>query len=76
LTFCGFNVLDPNYRGSTGFGLEFQEKIKEGGWGGREQEDIKSGIEALIEQGNAAPVCGMTDLVIYVSAILNIEPSP
>jgi len=54
-TFCGFNVLDPNYRGSTGFGLKFQEKIKEDGWGGREQEDIKAGIEALIEQGIAEP---------------------
>ncbi len=94
--YCGFNVLDPNYRGSTGFGLAFQEKIKEDGWGGREQEDIKTGIEALIEQGiaepgkvgvtgtsyggysswcqitryspvpvaAAAPVCGMTDLVV------------
>ena len=92
----GFNVLVPNYRGSTGFGLDFQEKIKEDGWGGREQEDIKSGIEALIRDGiaapgrvgvtgtsyggysawwqithssphlvaAAAPVCGMTDLVV------------
>ena len=91
-----FNVLVPNYRGSTGFGLSFQEKIKEDGWGGREQEDIKTGIEALIRNGiaapgrvgvtgtsyggysawwqithhpphlvaAAAPVCGMTDLVV------------
>src|SRR5918998_1987413 len=43
----GFHVLTPNYRGSTGFGLPFQESIKEDGWGGREQEDIKTGIEAL-----------------------------
>jgi dipeptidyl aminopeptidase/acylaminoacyl peptidase len=92
----GFNVLAPNYRGSTGFGLEFQESIKKAGWGGREQEDIRCGIEALIEAGvaqpgrvgvtgtsyggysawwaithfepdlvaAAAPVCGMTDLVV------------
>ena len=92
----GFNVLAPNYRGSTGFGLPFQESIKEDGWGGREQEDIKTGIEALIDAGvaqpgrvgvtgtsyggysawwaithfptdlvaAAAPVCGMTDLVV------------
>jgi dipeptidyl aminopeptidase/acylaminoacyl peptidase len=44
----GFNVLDPNYRGSTGFGLDFQEAIKVDGWGGLEQLDIKTGIEALI----------------------------
>ncbi len=51
----GFNVLDPNYRGSTGFGLRFQEAIKEDGWGGREQEDIRTGIEALIAAGVAEP---------------------
>lgn len=92
----GFNVLDPNYRGSTGFGSAFQEAIKEDGWGGREQEDIRTGIEALIAVGiaqpgkvgitgtsyggysswcaitryprtliaAAAPICGMTDLVV------------
>jgi dienelactone hydrolase len=49
----GFNVLDPNYRGSTGFGLTFRDKIKEDGWGGMEQVDIRRGIEALIEQGIA-----------------------
>lgn len=91
-----FNVLDVNYRGSTGFNLEFQEAIKEDGWGGREQEDISSGAQALIQAGiaeagrvgvtgtsyggysawcqithtepeviaAAAPVCGMTDLVV------------
>ena len=51
----GFDVLAPNYRGSTGFGLMFQESIKEDGWGGREQEDVRTGIEALIEAGIARP---------------------
>lgn len=92
----GFNVLEPNYRGSTGFGLEFQEAIKEQGWGAIEQDDIRTGIEALIAAGiaehgkvgvtgtsyggysswcaitrypadlvaAAAPICGMTDLVV------------
>jgi dipeptidyl aminopeptidase/acylaminoacyl peptidase len=53
LVSCGFDVLAPNYRGSTGFGLPFQESIKEDGWGGREQEDIRCGIEALIKAGIA-----------------------
>jgi len=53
LTSQGFNVLDPNYRGSTGFGLEFQEAIKKDGWGASEQEDIKTGIESLINTGIA-----------------------
>ncbi|MGI8587351.1 MAG: S9 family peptidase [Chloroflexia bacterium] len=51
----GFNVLDPNYRGSTGFSLEYQDAIKQDGWGGREQDDIRAGIEALIAEGIAAP---------------------
>jgi dipeptidyl aminopeptidase/acylaminoacyl peptidase len=51
----GFNVMTPNYRGSTGFGLTFQDSIKIDGWGGREQEDIRRGIEALIEAGVAKP---------------------
>ena len=51
----GFNVLDPNYRGSTGFSLAYREAIKEDGWGGREQEDIRAGIEALIAAGIAEP---------------------
>jgi dipeptidyl aminopeptidase/acylaminoacyl peptidase len=49
----GLDVLAPNYRGSTGFGLAFQESIKEDGWGGREQEDVRTGIEALVQSGLA-----------------------
>lgn len=92
----GFHVLDPNYRGSTGFGRAFRQAIKADGWGGLEQEDIRTGIEALIAAGiarqgrvgitgtsyggysawwaithfppelvaAAAPICGMTDLVV------------
>ncbi len=92
----GFAVLDPNYRGSTGFSLAYREAIRSCGWGGLEQDDIRSGIDALIEAGiaepgkvgvtgtsyggysswcqitrfgpelvaAAAPICGMTDLVV------------
>jgi len=49
----GFNVLDPNYRGSSGFGLSYQEAIKEAGWGGKEQDDIIEGIKSLIKDGIA-----------------------
>jgi dipeptidyl aminopeptidase/acylaminoacyl peptidase len=51
----GFIVFDPNYRGSTGYGLPFQKAILADGWGGREQEDIRTGIEALIQAGVAQP---------------------
>jgi dipeptidyl aminopeptidase/acylaminoacyl peptidase len=49
----GFNVLAPNYRGSTGYGLEFEDLIRVNGWGSDEQEDIWAGAEALIKQGIA-----------------------
>jgi dipeptidyl aminopeptidase/acylaminoacyl peptidase len=93
---AGYNVLDPNYRGSTGYGIAFREAIRVQGWGGAEQEDIRAGIQALIDAGiaeagkvgmtgtsyggystwhaithvppdlvvAAAPICGMTDLVV------------
>lgn len=103
----GYVVLDPNYRGSTGFNLEFQESIKKDGWGGLEQEDIRTGIESLIKLGiampgkigitgtsyggystwwaithfpidiisAAAPICGMTDLVVdYESTRPDLRP--
>lgn len=49
----GFNVLDPNYRGSTGYGVEFEDLIRVNGWGSDEQEDIWSAVKALIERGIA-----------------------
>lgn len=55
LTRAGFHVLQPNYRGSTGLGLAYQESIKADGWGGREQEDIRTGILALMNAGLARP---------------------
>jgi len=35
----GYSVLAPNYRGSTGRGREFRNRIRED-WGGMEQEDV------------------------------------
>ncbi|MHA2398553.1 MAG: alpha/beta hydrolase family protein [Promethearchaeota archaeon] len=49
----GFTVFDPNYRGSTGYGVEFEDLIREKGWGEDEQKDIWDGIEALIKQRTA-----------------------
>jgi dipeptidyl aminopeptidase/acylaminoacyl peptidase len=104
---AGFSVLDPNYRGSTGFGLAFREAIRKTGWGGLEQDDIRTGIETMIERGiaqpgkigitgtsyggysswcaitryprelvaAAAPICGMTDLVVdYETTRPDIRP--
>jgi len=52
---AGFTVLVPNYRGSTGFSLRYQEAIRDTGWGGLEQEDIRTGIEMLLKRGFATP---------------------
>ncbi len=52
---CGFNVLDPNYRGSTGFSVTFRDSILKNGWGTDEQVDIRAGIEALFAAGIAEP---------------------
>jgi dipeptidyl aminopeptidase/acylaminoacyl peptidase len=51
LVAAGFTVLDPNYRGSTGYGHAFREAIKHDGWGGREQDDIRTGLESLVAAG-------------------------
>jgi dipeptidyl aminopeptidase/acylaminoacyl peptidase len=55
LAHAGFDVLQPNYRGSTGFGFAYREAIKRTFWGGLEQDDIRSGIEHLIAKGIARP---------------------
>ncbi len=47
----GFNVLAPNYRGSTGYGVEFEDLIRVSGWGSDEQEDIWAGVKLLIDRG-------------------------
>lgn len=52
----GYAVLDPNYRGSTGFGYAHREAVKEDGWGGREQADIRAGLEAALAAGVPGPV--------------------
>ena len=49
----GFNVLAPNYRGSTGYGVEFEDLIRVNGWESDEQEDIWASVKALIERGIA-----------------------
>ncbi len=53
----GWAVLDPNYRGSTGFGRAWREAIKEQGWGAEEQADLRAGIEAVLALGIPPRVC-------------------
>ena len=51
----GYSVLQPNFRGSAGFG-EAWEKAGHGEWGiGVMQHDVTDGVTALIEDGIADP---------------------
>lgn len=50
----GFATFMPNYRGSTGWGIEFAE-ANLGDMGGKDFGDIMAGVDALIERGIADP---------------------
>ncbi|MEM8634802.1 MAG: alpha/beta fold hydrolase [Pseudomonadota bacterium] len=50
----GYLVLQPNFRGSDGFGTDFVE-AGYGEWGGAMQQDITDGVEALIASGRVDP---------------------
>ncbi len=50
----GYNVLQPNFRGSTGYGILF-ERRGFGEWGEGMQQDLEDGVLWLIERGIADP---------------------
>jgi dipeptidyl aminopeptidase/acylaminoacyl peptidase len=50
----GYVVLQPQFRGSTGFGAKFME-AGFGQWGLGMQDDITAGVEAMIQRGIADP---------------------
>lgn len=50
----GFAVFYPNYRGSTGRGVEFSE-LSQGDPGGREFDDVIDGLDYLISTGLVDP---------------------
>ncbi|MBI2907358.1 MAG: S9 family peptidase [Chloroflexi bacterium] len=50
----GYAVLQPNIRGSNGYGAAFRKaNIKD--WGGMDFQDLMSGVDSLIAQGTADP---------------------
>jgi dipeptidyl aminopeptidase/acylaminoacyl peptidase len=50
----GYAVLQPNFRGSTGFGKKFLD-AGNGEWGQKMQDDITWGVKHLVAQGIADP---------------------
>lgn len=54
----GYAVIQPNYRGSTGYGLAF-EKLGQGQWGLKMQDDLVDAVAWAAKQGfaDAKRVC-------------------
>lgn len=50
----GYATLQPNYRGSTGYGQRFRG-LNRGDISGRDWVDVNSGVDAMIAQGIADP---------------------
>lgn len=50
----GYAVLQPNFRGSTGYGAVFQH-AGDGQWGRKMQNDISDGLAYLVTQGIVDP---------------------
>lgn len=50
----GYVVLQPQYRGSSGFGLDFAVASR-GEWGGKIQTDLLDGVAALAASGEIDP---------------------
>jgi dipeptidyl aminopeptidase/acylaminoacyl peptidase len=50
----GYAVLQPQFRGSTGYGHDF-EHAGDRQWGGLMQDDVTDGVKTLIESGVADP---------------------
>jgi dipeptidyl aminopeptidase/acylaminoacyl peptidase len=50
----GYAVLQPNFRGSSGYGKKFI-KAGYGEWGGKMQDDVTDGVKKLIADGIADP---------------------
>ena len=50
----GYAVLQPNFRGSTGYGESFI-RAADGEWGGKMQTDLSDGVRFLAKQGVIDP---------------------
>jgi dipeptidyl aminopeptidase/acylaminoacyl peptidase len=51
----GYVVIQPNYRGSGGYGKAFVKKGREDGFGTTMQDDLNDGMDYLVKQGIVDP---------------------
>lgn len=86
----GYAVLQPNFRGSTGYGKKFLN-AGNNQWGAKMQDDLTYGVKYLVEQGVADPqrvgiwgasyggyaaLAGITFTPdLYAAAIAEVAPS-
>ncbi len=86
----GYAVLQPNFRGSTGYGKKFLDAGNEQ-WGDKMQDDLTYGVKYLVEQGITDPkrvgiwgasyggyatLAGITFTPdLYAAAIAEVAPS-
>ena len=50
----GYLVLQPNFRGSGGYGVSYAQSGYRK-WGGRMEDDITDGVKALVDSGQVDP---------------------
>lgn len=73
----GYAVLQPNFRGSSGFGLAFKAAGYRQ-WGGLMQDDVTDGVRWLIDQGiaDAKRICIMGGSYGGYSALMGAVKTP
>jgi dipeptidyl aminopeptidase/acylaminoacyl peptidase len=54
LSAAGYTVVDANYRGSTGRGLDYTKAIN-ADWGNKEVKDLLGAIDEIVKEGLADP---------------------
>ncbi len=73
----GWSVLQPNYRGSTGYGRAYTQALA-GYWGDRDVADVASGIRHAVKEGwaDAARVAIMGGSAGGMTALLTSAQHP
>ncbi|WP_187275826.1 alpha/beta hydrolase family protein [Parahaliea aestuarii] len=73
----GYAVFQPNFRGSTGYGSEFEDAgLRE--WGGKMQSDLDDGVQALIDAGLVDPdkICAVGASYGGYAALMGVITRP